>query len=81
LYGRGNWRKIKEIAEVRLSDGSVRLCEIHWFEAHGIGKRNIKVKHQQFPAKFDNIAATTPFLKKAVRKPKFKALVQQGLGT
>jgi hypothetical protein len=36
---------------------------------------------QQFPAKFDNIAATTPFLKKAVRKPKFKALVQQGLGT
>jgi len=45
LYGRGNWRKMKGIARVRLSDGSVRLAEIHWFEAHGIGKRNIKVKH------------------------------------
>lgn len=45
LYGRGSWRKMKGIAEVRLSDDSVRLCEIHWFEAHGIGKRNIKVKH------------------------------------
>ena len=45
LYGRGNWRKMKGIADVRLSDGSVRLCEIHWFEAHGIGKRNIKVKY------------------------------------
>jgi hypothetical protein len=45
MYGRGNWRKMKGIAEVRLSDGSVRLCEIHWFEAHGIGKKNIKVKH------------------------------------
>ena len=45
LYGRGNWRKMKGIAEVRLSDGSVRLCEIHWFEAHSIGRRNIKAKH------------------------------------
>ena len=45
LYGRGNWRKMKGIAEVRLSDGSVTLGEIHWFEAHGIGKRNLKVKH------------------------------------
>lgn len=45
MYGRGDWKKIKGIAEARLSDGSIRLCEIHWFEAHGIGKRNIKVKH------------------------------------
>jgi hypothetical protein len=45
LYGRGSWLKMKGIADVRLSDSSVRLCEIHWFEAHGIGKRNIKVKH------------------------------------
>jgi hypothetical protein len=42
---------------------------------------NVWLSRQQFPAKFDNIAATTPFLKKAVRKPKFKAPVQQGLGT
>ncbi len=45
LYGRGNWKKMKGVAKVRLSDGSVKLAEIHWFEAHGIGKRNIKVKH------------------------------------
>ena len=45
LYGRGNCKKMKGVASVRLSDGSVRLAEIHWFEAHGIGKRNIKVKN------------------------------------
>ncbi len=36
---------MKGIAEVRLSDGSVKRAEIHWFEAHGIGKKDIKVKH------------------------------------
>ncbi len=45
MYGHGSWRKMKGIAEVRLSDDSIRLCEIHWFEAHGIGKKNIKVKY------------------------------------
>ena len=45
LYGHGNWKKMKGIAEVRLSDGSVRLAEIHWFEAHGIGMKNMKVKY------------------------------------
>ena len=45
LYGHGNWKKMKVIAKVRLSDGSVKLSEIHWFEAHGIGKKNIKVKY------------------------------------
>jgi len=45
IHGRGNWRKMKGIAEVRLSDGSIRLCEIHWFEAQGIGKKHIKVKY------------------------------------
>jgi hypothetical protein len=45
LYGRGNWKKMKGIAKVRLSDGSAKLAEIHWFEAHGIGKKNIKVKY------------------------------------
>ena len=43
-YGRGSWRKMKGIAEVRLTDGAIRQAEIHWFEAHGIGKRHIKVK-------------------------------------
>jgi hypothetical protein len=38
-YGRGRWRKLKGVAEVRLSNGTIRLAEIHWYEAHGIGKR------------------------------------------
>jgi hypothetical protein len=43
-YGRGRWRKLKGIANVRLSDGTIRLAEIHWFEAHGIGKRKMRIK-------------------------------------
>lgn len=45
LYGQGNWKKMKGIAKVKLSDGSVKWTEIHWFEAHGIGKKHIKVKY------------------------------------
>jgi hypothetical protein len=37
-YGKGRWRKLKGIANVRLFDGTIRLAEIHWFEAHGLGK-------------------------------------------
>ncbi len=44
-YGIANWRKRKGIATVRLSDGTVRLAEIHWYEASGIGKREFKIKH------------------------------------
>ncbi len=43
-YGRGNWRKLKGIARVRLADGTIGEAEIHWFEAHGIGKRRMKIK-------------------------------------
>ena len=43
-YGKGNWRKLKGIARVRLPDGKIAEAEIHWFEAHGIGKRRMKVK-------------------------------------
>ena len=43
-YGRGRWRKMKGIARVRLPSGDVRLAELHWYEAHGIGKREIKRK-------------------------------------
>jgi hypothetical protein len=45
LYGRGNWRKMKGIATVRLQDGTITEAEVHWFEAHGIGKRRMKIKH------------------------------------
>ncbi len=44
-YGKGRWRKVKGVANVRLPDGSIRLAELHWYEAHGIGRRRIKVKH------------------------------------
>jgi hypothetical protein len=43
-YGDGRWRKLKGIAFVRLEDGSLRKAEIHWYEAHGIGRREIKIK-------------------------------------
>lgn len=43
-YGRGRWRKRKGVASVQLGDGRIRLVELHWYEAHGIGKREIKRK-------------------------------------
>jgi hypothetical protein len=43
-YGAGRWRELKGVASVRLFDGSVRVAELHWFEAHGIGKRKIRIK-------------------------------------
>jgi hypothetical protein len=44
VYGRGRWRKRKGIAPVRLSDGSVHVAEIHWYEAAGIGRKEFKIK-------------------------------------
>jgi hypothetical protein len=44
LYGKGRWRKRKGIARIRLEDGSVHLAELHWYEATGIGKRELKIK-------------------------------------
>ena len=43
-YGRGRWRKLKGIANVELFDGTIRRAEIHWYEAHGIGRRRLKIK-------------------------------------
>lgn len=43
-YGRGRWRKMKGVATVRLSNGIVTTAEIHWFEAHGIGRKDFKIK-------------------------------------
>ena len=43
-YGSGRWRKLKGIARIRLSNGSIRRAEIHWYEAHGIGRRKKKIK-------------------------------------
>jgi hypothetical protein len=43
-YGQGRWRKLKGVARVRLIDGALRLAEIHWYEAHGIGRKEHKLK-------------------------------------
>jgi len=43
-YGRGRWRKMKGIATVELADGTVCEAEIHWYEAHGIGRKDFKIK-------------------------------------
>ena len=45
VYGRGRWRKREGVARVRLSDGSVHVAEIHWYEAAGIGRKEFKIKH------------------------------------
>ena len=43
-FGPGRWRKRKGIARIRLSDGTIRLAELHWYEAHGIGRVEFKIK-------------------------------------
>ncbi len=43
-YGAGRWRKLKGIATVRLFDGTIRKAEVHWYEAHGIGRKKLKIK-------------------------------------
>jgi hypothetical protein len=43
-FGAGEWRKLKGIAKVRLAGGKIRTAEVHWYEAHGIGKRLLKIK-------------------------------------
>ena len=43
-YGNSRWRKMKGFANVRLADGTICEAEIHWFEAHGIGRKDFKIK-------------------------------------
>ena len=43
-YGSGRWRKLKGTADIRLTKGSIRRAEIHWYEAHGIGRKKMKIK-------------------------------------
>ena len=43
-YSRGKWRKLKDIAQVQLPNGMIRLAEIHWYDAHGVGKKEFKLK-------------------------------------
>ncbi len=43
-YGRARWRKRKGIAQVELPDGVIRVAEVHWYEATGVGQREFKIK-------------------------------------
>lgn len=44
VHGKGRWRKKKGLAKVRLPDGTIFLAEIHWYEAHGVGGKEYKIK-------------------------------------
>ena len=44
-YGKGRWRKRKGVGRIKLQNGSVHTAEIHWYEAHGIGAKEHKIKH------------------------------------
>jgi hypothetical protein len=43
-FGGKNWRKMKGRAMVELPDGSLRTAEVHWYEAHGVGQKKLKIK-------------------------------------
>ncbi|HSS19677.1 MAG TPA: hypothetical protein VLL54_06360 [Pyrinomonadaceae bacterium] len=44
VFGQGRWRKLKGKATVKLEDGTIHLVELHWYEAHGIGRKKLKIK-------------------------------------
>ena len=44
VYGKGRWRKLRGIAKVRLLDDTIHTAEVHWYEAHGLGRRELKLK-------------------------------------
>jgi hypothetical protein len=44
FYGRGRWRKMKGVATIRLPNGRIVEAELHWYEAHGIGRKELKIK-------------------------------------
>ena len=44
FYGPGRWRKLKGVATIQLTDGTTCRAELHWYEAQGIGRKEIKIK-------------------------------------
>lgn len=44
VYGKTTWRKRKGIAKIELADGTIKLAELHWYEGHGKGRKEIKIK-------------------------------------
>ena len=44
IYGKSTWRKLKGFAKIIISDGTIKLAELHWYEGHGKGKKELKIK-------------------------------------
>jgi len=44
IYGQSRWRKMKGVATIRLPDDTIARAEVHWYEAHGIGRVDLKIK-------------------------------------
>ena len=44
IYGKTNWRKLKGECRIKLKDGSILDVEVHWYEGHGKGKKEMKIK-------------------------------------
>ena len=44
VYGGRRWRKMKGIATIELADGTICIVELHWYEAHGVGSKEFKIK-------------------------------------
>ncbi len=43
-YGKANWRKLKGQCRIKMQDGTLHDVEVHWYEGHGKGKKEIKIK-------------------------------------
>jgi len=43
-FGPGRWHKLKGAVNVRLLSGRICKAEIHWYEAHGVGRKKKKIK-------------------------------------
>ena len=43
-FGAGRWRELKGLATVRFEDGTIHRVELHWYEAHGVGRKKLKIK-------------------------------------
>jgi hypothetical protein len=43
-YGKGHWLKRKGRAKIKIAAQETRIAELHWYEAHGLGKREFKIK-------------------------------------
>lgn len=44
FYGGRRWKKLKGRATIELADGRICHAEVHWYEAHGVGSKEFKIK-------------------------------------